>query len=299
VSGGAFSGVRPVLHTPFATSPGAPPALGELEGLVRRMAADGAEGVVALGLASEAWALAERERDAVVERAVTAAGGLPVTVGIDGDTELAADRARRAARQGAASLMVLPPPGERRLPVHLAAVAAAADLPVLVQDAPQVTGVTLEASDLLGVAEAVPAVRAVKVEGPAAGPKITALVAGGVAVVAGWGGLHFPEALRRGAAGLMPGCDLAAAFAALHGAWLAGREDEADERYEALLPYLAYQAQSLELLVLAAKRELVRRGVFGDAGLRDRAIALDPVQAAWLDRCAARLAARRVPGFEP
>jgi dihydrodipicolinate synthase/N-acetylneuraminate lyase len=298
VTGGAFAGVRPVLHTPFATSPGAPPVLAEFERLVRRMAADGAEGVVALGLASEARALAERERDAVVERAVAAAGGLPVTVGIDGDTELAADRARRAARQGAASLMVLPPPGERRLPGHLTAVAAAG-LPILVQDAPQVTGVTLDASGLLGVAESVPAVRAVKVEGPASGPKITALVAGGVAVVAGWGGLHFPEALRRGAAGLMPGCDLAAAFAALHAAWLAGREEEADERYEALLPYLAYQAQSLELLVLSAKRELVRRGVFGDAGLRDREIALDPVQAAWLDRCAARLAARRVPGFEP
>jgi 4-hydroxy-tetrahydrodipicolinate synthase len=191
--------------------------------------------------------------------------------------------------------MVLPPP-HANLVRHVAALADAG-LPILVQDAPQVTGVRLDADELVGLRDAVPAVRAVKVEGPAAGPKISELVAAGLQVVAGWGGLNYPEALRRGAGGLMPGCDLAAAFAALQAAWRAGHQDEADERYAALLPYLAYQAQSLELLVLAAKRELVRRGIFGTDRMRDPAATLDPIQKAWLERCRQRLADRGVPGW--
>jgi 4-hydroxy-tetrahydrodipicolinate synthase len=290
-----FAGIRPVLPSPFAAAPGAPLVLPELATLARRMAADGADGIVALGLASEAAALDDAERDAVVETVVAAAGPLPVTVGVDGTTTVAAARAARAARLGARSLMVLPPP-HADLVRHVGALADAG-LPILVQDAPQVTGVRLDVDELVGLRDAVPAVRAVKVEGPAAGPKISALVAAGLEVVAGWGGLNYPEALRRGAGGLMPGCDLAAAFAALQAAWRAGHQDEADERYAALLPYLAYQAQSLELLVLAAKRELVRRGIFGTDRMRDPAATLDPIQKAWLERCRQRLADRGVPGW--
>jgi dihydrodipicolinate synthase/N-acetylneuraminate lyase len=293
-----FAGIRPVLHTPFADAPGAPVAHAELAALVRDMAGHGVDGVVALGLASEASALTEDERDAVVQTAVAAAGRLPVTVGIAGSTSVAVRRSARAAALGAGSLMVVPPPGAGRgaLLDHYAAVAGAG-LPVLVQDAPQVTGVMLDADALLALGAAVPAARAVKVEGPAAGPKVSALVARGVAVVAGWGGLHYPEALRRGACGLMPGCDLAPAFVALHAAWRDGRPDEADDRYEALLPYLAYQTQSLELLILSAKRELVRRGLFSAGTLRDPTKTLDRVQDVWLERCADRLAARGVPGW--
>jgi hypothetical protein len=56
-----------------------------------------------------------------------------------------------------------------------------------------------------------PLVRAVKVEGPGAGARISALVAEGLEVVAGWGGLQDPESLRRGAGGVMPGFDRRAA----------------------------------------------------------------------------------------
>jgi 4-hydroxy-tetrahydrodipicolinate synthase len=287
-----FAGIRPVLHTPFS-----PPdvALADLERLTQRMAGAGASGLVALGLASEAGSLTEPERDACVRAVVAAAAGLPVTVGIDGDLDLALRRARRAAELGAQSVMVLTPPG-RNLREHFAAVATAG-LPVLVQDSPQVTGTTLTAADLLALRDAVPAIAAVKVEGPAAGPKISQLTAAGLAVVAGWGGLHYPEALRRGACGLMPGCDLAPAFVALHDRWLAGRRDAADALYDALLPYLAYAAQSLDLLILAAKRRLVAAGVFRHGALREPGAALDAIQADWLARCDRQLAASGVPGW--
>jgi 4-hydroxy-tetrahydrodipicolinate synthase len=296
----SFAGIRPILHAPFAPGLGAPLLVGELPRLVAHVRAQGVDGVVALGLASEAWALTEAERDAFVAAAVDAADGLPVTVGIEGATAVAADRAERARRLGAQTLMVLPPPraDPASLLVHYGAVGQAG-LPILVQDSPQVTGVTLAAEALLGLAAEVALVRAVKVEGPAAGPKVSALVAGGLDVVAGWGGLHYPESLERGAIGLMPGCDLAAAFVALHVAWRAGDREGAERTYATLLPYLAYQAQSLDLIVLAAKRELVRRGVLEHAALRDPAAALDAVQARTLDRLAAGLGAAGVKGFGP
>jgi len=288
----SFAGIRPILHTPFGPGPEAPVALDELAALVPALAAHGVDGVVALGLASEAWTLTEEERDASVEAAAAAAAtaGLALTVGIEGATRVAVGRAERAAARGAASLMVLPPPRARPEGVlaHYAAVAAVG-LPVLVQDSPQVTGVELPAALLAELGERAERARWVKVEGPAAGPKVSALVEAGLGVVAGWGGLHYPESLRRGAAGLMPGADLAPAFVALHAAWRRGEPELALGLYRDLLPYLAYCAQSLELLVVAAKRALVTAGVFGSARLRDGAGELDAVQAATLDLLLAEL----------
>jgi len=293
-----FTGIRPVLHTPFSDPSGTSIAFDELASLTRRMVDAGAAGVVTLGLASEASALRDCEREHSVRTVVGAAGSVPVTVGIGGDTEPALRTASRAAELGAHALMVLPPPAElgRDLRRHFAALGAVG-LPMLVQDSPQVTNVTLEVSDLLGLHDAVPQVRAVKIEGVGAGPKVSRLTAAGFDVVAGWGGLHYPETLRRGARGLMPGCDLAAAFIALHDHWSAGRQRAADDLYDAVLGYLAYQAQSLELLILSAKRRLVATGVFAHGASRVAGAALDDVQREWLDRCATQLTARAVPGW--
>ena len=155
------------------------------------------QGVVALGLASEAPALTEEERDAVCATvARPLAGRLSFTVrGIDGLTAVAADRARRAIALGASALMVIPPAAARtpdQVVEHFARVAdAGGGAPVLVQDAPQVTGVTLEPELLERLAASHTLVRSVKVEG--LGAAVSRLVAGGLEVMAGWGGLHYPR----------------------------------------------------------------------------------------------------------
>lgn len=295
---GEFGGVRPIVHTPFAASAGAPVAGRELRGLVEWLRGFELAGVVALGLAAEASALTDAERDTVVVDVVDAAAGWAVTVGIDGPTGEAAARARRAAELGASSLMVLPPPGPvtRNVLVRHFATVAEAGLPIVVQDSPQATGVELDAEALIALAATVPAVIAVKVEAPAAGPKVSRL-AGQLDVVAGWGGLHYPDSLERGACGLMPGSDLAAAFAAVHRTWRAGDRAGAEAGYRALLPYLSYQSQSLELLILGAKLALVRAGIFGRGELRDPLARLDPQQADTLTRLGAELVAAGVPGW--
>jgi 4-hydroxy-tetrahydrodipicolinate synthase len=262
---------------------------------------EGAHGLVALGLASESWAITESERDEVLAVvAVACAGRAPFVVGIDGVTAVAVARARHAVARGAAGLMVLPPRqavGREALVRHFSTIADEAGVPLLVQDSPQVTGVPLDVPTLAAMAAAHPLLRSVKCEIPGSGPRASALRAEGLELVAGWGGLDYLGQVERGAVGCMPGCDLGPAMVALD-RLMRGRETMAAEvLYRRLLPYLSLATASLELLLLSAKRHLRRRGVFSTETLRAPSRALDPQEARAFDALLDELAASGTPGF--
>jgi dihydrodipicolinate synthase/N-acetylneuraminate lyase len=298
-----FEGVRPVLHVPFAGIAEQPILEAELAMLARTMLDEGADGLVILGLASESWTLTEAERDRVV--AITAevcAGRVPLVVGLDGTTAVAVERARRAAVAGAAGLMVLPPQradGRDALLRHFDAIAAAAGLPMLIQDSPQVTGVTLDVVTLVSIAEAQPLVVAVKSEIPGAGSKASAIHAAGLELVAGWGGLGYLEQLERGAVGCFPGCDLGPAIGAIDRHARAGDRDAARQLYRRILPFLSLATASLDMLLLTAKRHMRRRGIFSTEALRAPARTLDEQEARTVDTLLDELAALGTPGFGP
>jgi 2-keto-3-deoxy-L-arabinonate dehydratase len=296
-----FDGVRPVLHLPFADTPAQPIIERELAALAERMLAEGADGLVVPGLASESWTLTEIERDRVVAIAAeVCADRAPLVVGLEGTTAVAVDRARRAAAAGAAGLMVLPPRqgGTReQLVRHFSAVADAAGVPVLVQDSPQVTGVLLEVETLVAMHRAHPLVGAVKSEIPGAGTKASAIHAAGLELVAGWGGLNYLEQLERGAVGCFPGCDLGPAIRAVDTAARAGEHEAAHLLYRRILPYLSLATASLDLLLLTAKRHLRRRGIFSTEVLRAPARTLDEQESRAVDALLDELAVLATPGF--
>jgi dihydrodipicolinate synthase/N-acetylneuraminate lyase len=273
----------------------------ELESLTRIMLEAGVDGLVILGLASEAWTLLEPERDEAVERvAAVIAGRVPLVVGIDGATRIAVDRAERATRLSAAGLMVLPPSrasSAQQLVRHFSAVADAAGLPVLVQDSPQITGVQLDLAMLEALRDGHELVAALKVEIPGAGTKASAAHAAGMEIVAGWGGLGYLDQLARGASGCMPGCDLGPALLAIDRAARGGDSDRATALYRAILPLLAFETPSLDLLLLSEKRHLRRQGIFSTELLRDPARELDERESASLDVLLDELATVGVPGF--
>jgi 4-hydroxy-tetrahydrodipicolinate synthase len=273
----------------------------ELEALARTMLDAGVDGLVIVGLASEAWTLTEPERDEAVERVIAVAGGrVPVIVGIDGATTVALDRSVRASRRGAAGLMVLPPAraaATAQLVRHFSAIADATGLPVLVQDSPQVSGVTLDIPTLEALAAAHELVRALKVEIPGAGAKVSSARAAGMEIVAGWGGLGYLDQVRRGASGCMPGCDLGPALLAVDRLARSGDAPTATALYRSLLPLLTFETPSLDLLLLSEKRHLRRQGTFSTELLREPARTLDEVESATLDALLDELAAAGVPGF--
>ncbi len=298
----AFEGIRPVLHLPFGPEPDQPINHDQLGALVADQLSLGVDGLVVLGLASEAWTLQDRERDDVLATvAVAIDGRVPLVVGIDGTTALAVDRARRAVDIGnAAGLMVLPSASARSteaLVTHFAAIAEAAGVPILVQDSPQVTGITLSVEALLAIHQSHPLIAALKVETPGAGSKTSAVAAAGMEIVAGWGGLHYLESIRRGASGCMPGCDLGPALLAIDRLACGSHVAAADGLYRTILPLLSYEAQSLDLLLLGAKRVLVHRGIFDSGALRAPGRALDQHETASFDAMIARLEGEGVAGF--
>lgn len=284
-------GCIPILCTPFFDDG----AL-DVESLRREIdwvIAEGASGVAALAIASEGYKLTERERDAVTALVVEqTAGRVPVVVSVDGaGTEVALDRAQRAASAGADALMVLPPyfikPDRASLFDYYLRIGEAVTIPVIIQDAPQLTGVTMSPGLWVRLAETVPTIRYVKAEGTPQGPTLsqTREMGGGkLAVFCGWGGLGMLDALERGAVGSMPAPNTTRLFAEVQRLFEAGDVAGATARFNAELPFLLWTMQSVDYSVRAAKEELVRRGIFRTAHQRQPAATLDTVSLGQLSR---------------
>lgn len=286
-----LAGCVPILCTPF----GDDGAL-DLPSLAREVdwvIGEGARGVACLAIASEGYKLTEAERDEVAKATVAAVGGrMPVVVSVDGTgTEPAVERARRAAALGADTVMVLPPyfvkPDGDGLVDYYRRVGAAAGVPLIVQDAPQLTGVAMGPALWARMADAVPELAAVKVEGGLQGPTIseTRRVSGGrLDVFTGWGGLAMPDALERGAVGSMPAPNFTRLFAEMQGRWAAGDEAAAARLFRDALPFVLWAMQTIDHSVASAKEELRRRGVLTSAHQRQPAMALDGVARGQLNR---------------
>ena len=293
-------GIAPVVPTPFDQA-GANVDHPGLDNLSDLLAESSVGALVTLGVASESRALSESERSAVVETVVSSANvRKPVIAGVDGYTQSAIAQARTYRSLGAAGIMLRTPPGcaGAALAAHVGAVAAAADLPIMLQNAPQETGVDVLPDDLELLCRQVPAVFSIKEESAAVGARTSQLAAAGLRVFTGNGGINYPEFAARGAVGCVPGLDLAPAWLQIDRLLREGSGEAGVSEYEKILPLLTFGMQSLDLYMQCQKRYFKRLGVIGSAGVRGPARAFDEVSRRTADRLFARLARRGVPGFD-
>src|ERR671910_269656 len=294
-AGEALHGCIPILVTPFADDGSLD--LQSLEREIDWVLSEGASGVACVAIASEGYKLTETERDAVIATTVRRVDGrVPVVASADGPgEEPAIDRARRAAALGAAALMVLPSyfvkPGPDALSSYYARIAEASGLPIMLQDAPQLTGVSMSPALWARMAEVTPGLRYIKAEGTPQGPTISEtlrLCGNRVGVFCGWGGLSLLDALDRGAIGDMPAPNLTRFFADVQRFWEAGDREHAGQLFDRGVPFVMWTMQSIDHSVTAAKVELHRRGVIASARLRQPALTLDEIArgqvARFLDR---------------
>src|SRR5215207_234246 len=294
-AGVGLHGCIPILITPFADDGSLD--LASLEREIEWVLEEGASGVACVAIASEGYKLTETERDAVIATTVRRVSGrAPVVASADGPgEEPAMDRARRAAALGADALMVLPPyfvkPGPDALMSYYDRIAEASDLPIMLQVAPQLTGVSMSPGLWARMAEATPGLRYIKAEGTPQGPTISEtlrLCGDRVGVFCGWGGLSLLDALERGAVGNMPAPNFTRFFADVQRLWEAGDRDRAEELFDRGVPFVMWTMQSIDHSVTAAKIELHRRGVIASARVRQPALVLDDVAhgqlARFLDR---------------
>jgi 4-hydroxy-tetrahydrodipicolinate synthase len=279
-----WSGVFHVMATPF-TDGGDLDASG-LPRLVEAALATGITGFTLLGIAGEAHRLTDEERRRVVEGVVKEVRGrVPVVVGVSASgTHLATSFTRMAQEHGADGLMVAPPSGLKNLDAvaeYYRTVAEAASVPLVLQDEPVTTQVTMSAAFMARLCEEIPGIEAVKLEEAPTLPKITRLrelVSRRVAIFGGLGGVYFFEELSRGADGAMTGFPYPEALKAIRDHFVAGRRDEARALFYRWLPLIRYESQpgSTPGTAIGIRKEILRRrGWIDSARVRPPAPALD------------------------
>jgi 4-hydroxy-tetrahydrodipicolinate synthase len=180
-----------------------------------------------------------------------------------------------------------------------AAVAEAGGVPVIVQDAPQHTGVNLTPQTLARLLVEVPGVAAVKVEAAAPGPKVSAVVSAATgergAILTGAMGLDWLHECQRGADGTMPGPAFPEAFAEVARRVAAGNSAGAVEIFARILPVTALGSRGLDTFLFAQKRVLVRHGVLASARLRLPQAEPDPRLLAEIDELIDEMALLELP----
>lgn len=312
-------GVVPVLEVPFAPD-GALDADGFAR-VVERVLGTGVSAVMFPGFAGEFHKLDEAEAELLTGVLLERTRALPgrseaaaIVSVAEHATWHAVRSAVRAAERGADALNLLPPhllsPSPAAVADHIRQVLrAVAPLPVVVQYAPAQTGTALDAGTLRRIAADHPNLRWVKVESAPPGRMIEALAGPAqpaqrprpdqpdqpplpaLPALVGQAGLHLPDALRRGARGVQPGCSFTELYVELWRRWESGDAAGALALHGRMLPYLTYWMQGgVELIVAAEKEISVRRGWFRSAHCRAPGYRLDAEESAMIDRFCADFA---------
>ena len=246
-----YSGIFPIAPVPFHDNGDL-----DLDGMRRVldcMIDQDVDGICILANFSEQFLLTDAERQTLLELSLThVAGRVPVIVTCSHySTRIAVERGRIAAQAGAAMLMLMPPyhgallkADEAGILAQLAAVAEAARIPIMLQDAP-LSGISLPVPFLVRLAREVPLVQYFKIEVPGTAAKLRALIAAGGDAIAGpfdgEEGVTLMADLDAGATGTMTSAmipDLIKPILAHH---RAGRRTQALSLYERLLPAINFE----------------------------------------------------------
>ena len=283
-----LTGVIPITATPFDSE-------GRVDedsivSLVEFEARCGVHGLNVLGIMGEFHKLTELERRRVAEVFIkSAAGRFPIVVGTShAGTGACIELSQAAEEAGAAALMVAPPPGlkgDGAILAHYRAVAAAVSVPIVVQDEPVTTGVTMSPDLLAHIANQLPACRYVKLEEPPTPTKITALrrLPGGdrLRIFGGMNGMFFFEELSRGAVGIMTGVAVPDVLVRVYDLFRAGDLAGAAAMYDRYASYIRYEGQ--QGIGLALRKEVLRlRGAIRSSYVRPPGPTLDDVTRAEL-----------------
>jgi len=296
-------GVFPISATPF-TSEGALD-LDSLDQLVDFYLARRVHGLTLLGIMGEAPKLTPAESRAVVRRALARVRGrVPVVVGVSNPNLMVlAALANDAMAAGAAGVMVAPPvgiAGDDALLAYMTAVVAAVDpgTPLVYQDYPQATGVTLTVEAFHRMVDAFEQLVMLKHEDCPGLTKLARIRAEAaragrrrVSVLVGNNAIYYPQELARGADGAMTGFAYLEMLVEVYERFVAGDTEGAEDVFDVYLPLLRYEAQPG--VGLAVRKELLfRRGALASPAVRAPGPTLTPEDRRELDRLVGRLERR-------
>lgn len=264
-----FHGIYPILYAFFDQH-------GRLDRAAMRRQAEAcvsmrAQGVAALGLATEVSKLTPAERhDIMAWLAEDVGGRLPIAITVFGATPAEQIAyVKVAADLGAAWVILQPPQGnpidEPDLISFFGEVMDASPIPVAIQNAPQYLGVGLSDDGLHTLCRNHANFKLLKGEAPSLQIADTIqAVDGALAVFNGRGGLEITDNLRAGCAGLIPAPECADIQVRIYQLMQAGDEAEAERQYEKILPLITFLMQSVDQFLCYGKRLTARRLGLGE-----------------------------------
>ena len=262
----------------------------------------GVQGMTILGVLGEAQKLSEQESVEAAKRFLEAVGAkVPVIVGVSNPgTAQLVKIARTVMELGAAGVMVNPIPNlktDEAVLGYIAGVMTALgpDIPVCIQDYPQLTGVYFTADAFIKMVDAHPQIVMFKHEEAPGLRKLSAIrrACDGskrryISILCGNGGMHLPQEYGRGADGAMTGFAYPDVLVQMDGLFRAGKAAAAEDLYDRYLPLLRHEGQMG--IGLALRKEILRRRAgFASASVRAPGPKLDADDIKELDALLARL----------
>lgn len=282
-----LAGAFPVIPTPFHAD-GSIDTAG-LENALEYILSTGVDGVVFPGLASEYAELSREERlstTALVGRRV--AGRVPFVVGASSPSpEQSIEYSVAGARAGAVCAMVMAPlelaGDEQAMVAFFRTLAAEAQIPIMLQNAPPPMGAGLAVASVQRILEQVPQIHYVKEETMPCGQRVEAILRNPPqtlkGVFGGAGGRHIIDELHRGALGTVPASELCEMHVSLIDAFSRGDRREARALFVKMLPILNMQA----VYRCSLTKEVLRlRGIIHSACVRARGPVMDDTDVAEL-----------------
>jgi 4-hydroxy-tetrahydrodipicolinate synthase len=288
-------GIIPILSMPFRDDDAI-----DLDALVCQaefLIEAGVDGV-GFGYGSEIFRLTDAERDGALTAVSRAIGGrVPIIVATGANSTHATLQRSQAARDAGGDVLMVTPPayasaGPDELVAHYGALAERVGLPIIVQDAPGMSGVTMSDALLARLAAEIDLVVAIKVETIPPAPKVGAVVArvgSTAAVLGGAGGADFVHELGRGALGTIPGAALPELFVFVWHQFRAGNVAAARACFNRYLPLLALSGRTMDTFLFTQKEILRRRGILPSANMRTPSERLDSAYLTELDAMLADL----------
>jgi len=265
-----LKGICPIIETPFTNT-------GEidydsLQNEVCFLADGGCHAVTLFGIAGEYYKLSDKELKSMA-RVVTDAckkKKIPCIVSVTQHaTELAVKFAKYYQDCGADSLMLMPPfflkPSQANIENHIKQVCCAVDIPVVIQYAPEQTGVPIAPAVLACLSKDVPNDLYFKIECKPAGAYISSLLlelGEDGKVLIGNAAYQLIECLDRGAVGAMPGPSMFDIYLTIYDRYMKGDREGANALHGTIiLPMLNHIFQNVEMIIAYEKRILYKRGV--------------------------------------
>jgi 4-hydroxy-tetrahydrodipicolinate synthase len=265
----------------------------------------GVVGMTILGMMGEAPKLTASESVAVARHVLKRVGDrVPVVVGVS-SPGFAAMRELTAAVMdaGAAGVMVAPPSTLKtdadivRYYTNVVA-AIGAEVPFVLQDYPQSTGVIIAPSVIVEIVKRLPSCVMLKHEDWPGLAKIAEVRAASqrgdtrrISILVGNGAIMLPEELGRGVDGAMTGFSYPEMMVEVCRAHFAGKPERAADLFDAYLPLARYELQP-GLGMAIRKYVLAQRGAIASPAMRKPAPALSADDKAEIGRLMERQARR-------